>query len=328
MKNACGGAATRVRFLAAGLTFVGCVVAAATGSAVSQQAGVTRIRATFPAGPGASGAVLLDKVFPMQATVGKPFDYNLILTNATNAQIADVTVSDQIPGQLKVDGSAPQPKRAGADRIAWEFPVVEPQETKQILVRVTPTASGAVASCATATFKAAVKVCAQLNVVEPQLMLLKSMPARALVCEDIPVRLQVSNPGTGVASNVRVTDTLPEGLTTADGRNVVAFDAGDLGPGQARESSFTVRATRTGTFENVATARDGGGLNAEAKATITIGQPILDLTKTGPAKVFAGRAAEYDIRVANTGDAVALDLSVQDTLPEGVQFVSASAGGQ
>ena len=50
-------------------------------------------------------------------------------------------------------------------------------------------------------------------------------------------------------------------------------------------------------------------------------------TKTGPATVNAGQSFSYTLAVANNGPSAAATVVVTDTLPAGVTFVSATAGG-
>ena len=49
----------------------------------------------------------------------------------------------------------------------------------------------------------------------------------------------------------------------------------------------------------------------------------LSIVKTGPATVVAGGNVSYGLVVANAGPSDAASLSVVDTLPAGVTFVSA-----
>jgi uncharacterized repeat protein (TIGR01451 family) len=61
-------------------------------------------------------------------------------------------------------------------------------------------------------------------------------------------------------------------------------------------------------------------------ASPTGGQPVVTLTKSGPAAT-AGTQITYAIAYANTGAGVALNATITDPLPAGTTFVSASSGG-
>ena len=53
----------------------------------------------------------------------------------------------------------------------------------------------------------------------------------------------------------------------------------------------------------------------------------LAITKTGPATVVAGSSVAYSLVVVNNGPSDAVSLTVTDTLPAGVTFVSATGTG-
>src|SRR5262249_40593390 len=53
----------------------------------------------------------------------------------------------------------------------------------------------------------------------------------------------------------------------------------------------------------------------------------LSITKTGPATAVAGSSIAYTLAVSNAGPAAAASVSVTDTLPAGVTYVSSSGTG-
>jgi uncharacterized repeat protein (TIGR01451 family) len=55
--------------------------------------------------------------------------------------------------------------------------------------------------------------------------------------------------------------------------------------------------------------------------------PVVTLTKTGPVTARAGTEVSYKLEYKNLGPAAASTAKLVDTLPTGVSFVSASAGG-
>ena len=192
--------------------------------------------------------------------------------------------------------------------------------------RAWPTTTDCLTHCSTVTY--VVPACAHVAVVEPKLKLVKTAPAEVLLCDPIPVTFVVTNTGTGEAKNVMISDTLPAGLQTAAGKNTLSFNAGTLDAGQSREFSATLRAQKTGSYVNKAAAQSASGLKAQAQTTTVVRQPILTISKTAPEMRYLGRDITYNITVKNTGDAPARDLLVEDQLPAGVDFVSASNGGR
>ena len=55
--------------------------------------------------------------------------------------------------------------------------------------------------------------------------------------------------------------------------------------------------------------------------------PILSIEKTGPAETGLGYEVTYDISVENTGDGNASDVTVSDTIPSGMSYVSSIPEG-
>ncbi|NUM44660.1 MAG: S8 family serine peptidase [Anaerolineales bacterium] len=61
--------------------------------------------------------------------------------------------------------------------------------------------------------------------------------------------------------------------------------------------------------------------------TLTVDENVdVSITKSAPAEAVVGSEFTYTLEVTNAGPATALDTVVEDTLPAGVTFVSASAG--
>lgn len=280
----------------------------------------------YPTGNKATSMILIQRITPEEVRLGQPYEYTVNLVNLTNAEIKDVVLTEEISAVLRIDAITPTPTSQSGNEVTWRLDSLPPHATQRIVIRGSATQSADITCCATVTFQTL--ACSTTRVVEPALKLVKTTPPEVVICDPIPVRLVVTNTGTGVARDVRVTDTLPEGWSTTDGRNELAFDAGNLNAGQSREFTFTVKANRTGQFTNNAAAREAGGLTAEASSSTTVRQPVLELTKTGPAYRYIGRPATFNITVSNTGDTVARDTVLIDNVPAGTEFVSASDGGQ
>src|SRR5690606_36175845 len=125
--------------------------------------------------------------------------------------------------------------------------------------------------------------CTAVAVVNPELRLTKAAPEAVLVCQDLVYRYSVQNVGTGTARNVRIVDRLPEGLVTAEGRNTVTLEAGDLAAGQSRDFTVTLRPSRTGEFTTQAMVMsDSPGEIRTEPVTTMIFQPELEVVVQGP----------------------------------------------
>ncbi len=287
------------------------------------QAGMVRSEQAFPTGNRGTSVVLLERMTPAEVRVGSEYTYTIRLTNLTPLELGSVSLTETVGSGLQVSGSEPSASGSGG-ALSWEWPSLAPRETVE--VRITGKASAQVDYCASVRYDTA--ACAVTKVVAPALALQKMLPAEVTLCDPIPVKLVVTNTGTGVARNVVVTDNLPDGMITQDGRRQVSFNAGNLGAGQSREFTIQAKAERKGSFTNTATATEEGGLSADASASTVVRSPELTLVKNCPEMRFLNRPAKYELTVTNTGDAVARSVVLVDTIPNGIEFASASDGGR
>lgn len=280
----------------------------------------------FPTGNPATSVILIERITRKEVRVRAPFQYEINVTNLTEVALADVTVTEQLPSGFSVEEITPEPKTRSETSASWTFAELGPKQARTIRVRGTPTRLGDINPCNTVTFSTS--LCQTTKVVEPALGLTKTAPAEVIICDPIPLNFRVTNNGTGRAHNVKITDTLPDGWTTSDGRKELSFDAGILGAGESKEFSAQVQSGRTGTFTNKATATEAGGLTATADAQTIVRKPDLEVTKKGPDLRYLGRTATYEISVKNTGDAVARNTVLTDTVDPGTKFVRANKGGE
>ncbi len=272
----------------------------------------------------AQGAVRLDVQAPPQVALNAPFEFTIRATNVSDVMVSEVVVKERLPGNFRLQGSNP-PASATDGQLIWALGSLDPKASREMKVMGMATSAECLRHCATVDF--VVPTCSNIEVVEPKLALTKTAPAEVLLCDPIPVSFVVTNSGTGDIQGVRVLDTLPPGLETADGKNQIAVDAGTLAAGQSKKFAVNLKAARTGTYINRAVATSASGLKAEAETRTIVHQPVLAITKTGPERLFLGRPLTYQITVTNKGDAPAVNTVVEDTLPAGVRQVQASTGG-
>jgi uncharacterized repeat protein (TIGR01451 family) len=276
----------------------------------------------LPTGDRATSALSIQCMMPREVLANQNFTYDLVVTNLTRTNLSNVNVTYTLEGARIVSSD---PAASGNS-----FNVGDLAAGASRTIKVTASASGAgsVRGCSSATWSQA--LCCGTNVVNPALQITKAVSPTGDItaCDSVTYTITVTNSGTGSASNVKVTDQLPDGITTMDGRNAVSFDAGTLAAGQNRQFTFQAKPGRTGTFTNNAQATADNGLTARSNdVATTVRKPVLAITKTCPGTTRIGRPATFKITVTNTGDAPSANTVVEDPIPAGATFASASDGG-
>ena len=291
--------------------------------AVRSECGVSSTTGSYPCE--GCPVVRLEKNMPAEVAMNTKFDYTIKVTNPTGSTVSDVVVTENLAAGFKLADS--NPKAEGNEgTLTFEVGTLDPGRTKVITISGMATSTDCLKSCATVSY--IVPTCASVKVVQPALKLVKTAPASVLICDTIPVKFVVTNTGSGSAGDVKIEDTFPAGLRTMDGKSMISINAGTLAAGQSKEFSATLKADKTGKYENKAVASSSTGLKAEASTTTEVRQPILVISKTGPDKRYLGRSIDYEITVTNKGDTAATDTVLTDTIPAGVTAVKASGGGK
>ncbi len=273
------------------------------------------------------GIVRLDKNMPNEVSLNKSFNYTITLTNLTETTLTSIIITEELPAHFKFMSAVPTAKEDG-NKLIWEIASLGPKGARQFTVSGMATYVDALKH-STTVITPVIPASATVQVIQPELKLTRSAPAEVLLCDVIPVRFVVTNAGTGSVQNVRIVETLPVGLRTTDGKGELTFDAGTLMGGQSRQFSAELRATATGKYIGKAVANSTIGLSIEsAPITTTVGLPVLGISKTGPEEQYIGRPIAYDIKVTNKSDVSAKNTVLEETIPDGVTGVQATAGGE
>lgn len=271
--------------------------------------------------------VSLEKSMPKEVEAGKAFEYSLRVTNMTDVTLVEVVLTEDIPDGFQYTSANPTAEVNG-NKLVWHIASLRPKASKEVVVSGVATDITELQYCTTVATPV-VPLCTRVPVVRPRLQLAMTVAEGALFCDVVPVRFVISNVGTGAAQNVRIVNTLPQGLTTVDGQSEVVIDAGTLAPGQSREYTANLRAGKAGTYVTKAIATTSDGLKIETDAmTTVVGQPILAINQTGPEKQYLGRPVVYDVTVTNASDTPAKDAVIENEIPTGVTEMRTTAGAK
>jgi uncharacterized repeat protein (TIGR01451 family) len=269
-------------------------------------------------------AVAIEWIGPVTAKVGVAQDYSVAVRNACNIAVQQVMVRVRIPNGMSA--SATEPKAVSeANVLMWELGTLQPQQEKILQIKLTAEGRGDMAPQAWVTFTGSSVM--RVSVREPKLTVKATAPEKVLVGDAATFMLTVSNPGDGMAEQVKVHAVLSEGLEHARG-NKVDFEVGNLNPGETRSVQL-ICATKTGGEQKCdATAEAEGGLKGQDLAMTNVIMPKLDIAIAGPGLRYLDRKATYTFKVTNPGDAPATNVSVNEIVPAGFKFLNATDGGR
>lgn len=147
--------------------------------------------------------------------------------------------------------------------------------------------------------------------------------------DNIEYTVTVENIGTTSSSNIVVTDVLPVGVELIGASNGGVYDEDtrtitwilNLNSLETQRLTVNVKILSYGNLTNVVSVN-----NKTANVTVTV--PEINIDKVANASDFTvGDEISYTIVVENTADVNADNIIVQDVLPEGFEFISASNGG-
>lgn len=291
----------------------------------SSQSAVTTSRANHSKSSFASGSpsVSVEWVKHGEINVGQECTCDLVVKNSGKVPAREVVVEAIFPASVQLTQAKPEPKIV-SDHLEWSIPELAAGEERTIHITMIPSQRGDLATTANVRFTGT--AASVFKVEEPLLKIATQAPAEVIVGDPLVQTVTITNPGTGVAQNVKIQVTTPEGLeATRDDRSTI--EIGALNPGESRtvRLSFTATAGGEQTLEVEASA--DSGLNQVAEATVNVIAPSLALAVEGPGLRYAGRDARYTLNITNEGQAATNNVRVTHRIPKGFKFSKADKGG-
>jgi len=298
---------------------------------------------------------ILKVTAPDPGTVGLPLTYTLIVTNTGLAAADNVVVSDTLPSGVTFasatsDVSGVTPTNSSGS-VTADLGTVASGAVETVTIVVTPTAAGTLDNTATVTTSTtnvstntSSTTHTTINAVtstQANLSIAKfATPNPDTVGQLLTYTLVVTNTG-AAADNVVVSDTLPSGVnfasatsdvsgvTPTNSSGTVTADLGTVASGAVDTVTIVVTPTAAGTVNNtatVATSTTNVSTHTSATTGTTINPAVqanLSIAKlASPSPDTVGQNLTYVLIVSNAGPAAAADVTVSDTLPSGVTFVS------
>ncbi|MFM9961246.1 MAG: hypothetical protein ACKV2Q_08465 [Planctomycetaceae bacterium] len=285
----------------------------------------TTDRASFNRGAETSGSpsVSVEWVKHGGINVGQECACDLVVKNTGKVSARQVVVEAWFPKSVRLTTANPKPTQV-AEHLEWSIPELAAGEEQTIHIQMIPSQRGELATTANVRFTGtAANV---FKVEEPLLKLAMEAPAEVFVGDPLVQTITITNPGTGIAQNVKIQVTPPEGLEATRGGQS-QMEIGELNPGESRtvRLSFTALTGGEQTLNIAATA--DAGLKQAASATVKVIAPSLKIAVEGPGLRYAGRDARYTLNVINNGQAATNNVRVTHRVPKGFKFLKADKGG-
>ncbi|MGE4002456.1 MAG: hypothetical protein AB7I48_19805 [Planctomycetaceae bacterium] len=142
--------------------------------------------------------------------------------------------------------------------------------------------------------------------------------------QECPCELVVTNLRKNVAEDVSIETQLPSSVQLVDAAPAPTEQTGtyvwqlnSLAPGEERRIQVVLLATQTGTVELTAQVRS----TDSHVQSLTVAEPQLDVTVSGPSAVSVGEPATQTVVVRNPGSGVATNITLEARVPEGLEHV-------
>ncbi len=255
--------------------------------------------------------IKIEKIAPAEAVIGEPLIYQILVRNVGQSTAHRVIVEDRIPLGATCQGTIPQAETA-EKRLFWKLGDMRPGEAREIKVKLTPTQAGSIGSVATVSFAA--EVAATTIITAPELKVDLQAPKQVIIGEASTLRIRVQNTGQGQAKGVFLRALLPSELKHPGG-NDLEYEIGNLGPGQSKDVELNVTAEKGGNLTPKVIVSTNNQEQDSRIAQVNAIDTRLKVVRTGPAKRFVGRPAQYLNTVTNQSLDPLRDVTVVETLP-------------
>jgi uncharacterized repeat protein (TIGR01451 family) len=277
-----------------------------------------------PATPRATPRVVVEMNAPAEVGVNQPLTYELVLRNVGTTPVGNLRLEDELPPGTAFVGSDPTAE-VGGDRLAWTLGGLDAGAERRVRVTVKPAEEGEVRSRATVSYSSAVE--SRVKVTRPRVTVAVAGPESVRVGDKVPFQIKLTNTGTGTANVVKLQARFSDGLSHPSGQ-VIEADLPGLKAGETRTLNLDgVTGLKAGGHALMLTATADAAPAEQAKAAITLVEPLLTVKQVGPARCLVKGEPTYTVELANPGTAATDPVQLWAALPAGFEFVAASEGG-
>jgi uncharacterized repeat protein (TIGR01451 family) len=269
----------------------------------------------------------IEKKAPESATIGIPHDYRIMVSNEGDTVAREVIVEDELNGAAElVSSNPPAEYDRTTGQLIWNIDELQPDETRDIVVRVRPTGEGMLSGTATVRFRTEIRSATLIRA--PRLQLEVNGPEQVRVGDDISLQFVIRNSGSGDAAGVLLRSVLPEAIQHPEGGDL-EYEIDLLRAGEEQVVDLTAVAAEPGRPVRISAELSAAGMPAVmARNNLTIIGSQITIERLGPGRRFVGRPARFQNVIVNQTDFEAADVIVTEDVPEGMRVLSVGAGGE
>lgn len=254
--------------------------------------------------------------------IGQECTCELVVKNDGTAAASGLEIEATFPKNVRLVSAEPKPT-SQTGFLGWKMDSLAAGEERIIAVKLVPLQRGQIETDARVRFSGTAKNA--FTVAEPLLAIKVEGPKQVMIGEPAPHTVLVTNPGTGIATNVKIEAVIPEGLEHVRGGRLV-MDLGSLNPGETRNVRLACAAIAGGQHKLQVRAIADADLAESASSEVAVIAPQLKTAIDGPGLRYLGRQGAFSVSVQNSGSVATDNVRVMHKIPEGFDFVSAGRG--
>jgi uncharacterized repeat protein (TIGR01451 family) len=210
---------------------------------------------------------------PACAAPNEELEYRIHVENLAKSPAHHVIVRNPVPAHATFVRANPPPT-VSDPVLEWRLGTLEGCACRDIALVLKPTGTGDVSNCARVQFEhgecVVTKIGGQAAPAALQLTLRKIGPERATVNKSLEYKLIVTNAGTELVRDVKLTDTMDDGLRLiATNKSELTWNPFELAPGESKTFDYQVTAIKSGRLCNRAVLT-AGTLRKEATSCVEV----------------------------------------------------------
>jgi uncharacterized repeat protein (TIGR01451 family) len=266
---------------------------------------------------------------PAAGVVGGDLPITVTVSNPGQQPTQPVVVRMPVPQGLAYLAGDP-PAQPNGGQLVWQIPSIPGGGNQPLRATFRGPSAGVITATATAQSGDGLHAESQATVrlSSPQLLVGIDGGRPVSPGDAISLEVSVANTGNGPATNVRLRAEFDTGLSHETNVRSLEVAVGTLEAGRSQTVPLTLTATQAGKPGVRVFATADGGLKGETSKAMTVAQRALQFSVTGTPTRYVNRPGPWDVRVANTGDAVLTNVTARVRLPKELRFQSATANGQ